>query len=48
MSEKDEVKKSEAKMQLMEMIVHASDFALSTRQFKTVKKGTYLLFEEFF
>lgn len=30
------------------MIVHASDFANSARQFHTCKKGTFRLFEEFF
>ena len=46
--DEDEVKKYNSKQQLMDMIIHSCDFALSARLFDTVKKGTYALFEEFF
>ena len=46
--EDDEIKKYNSKLQLMDMIVHTSDFANTTRGFETVHKGTFKLFEEFF
>ena len=33
---------------MLELLAHASDVSQSTRNFDTVKKWTYLLFEEFF
>ena len=37
-----------SQQQLLEISLHAADLSVPTRNFKTVKTWTYLLFEEFF
>ena len=44
----DEVKNYNSKQQLFEMVIHSCDFSSLTRNFETVRKTTFALFEEFF
>jgi hypothetical protein len=37
-----------SQQQLLDISLHAADLSVPTRNFKTVKQWTYLLFEEFF
>ena len=44
----EDTKRFASQQQMLELLAHASDVSQSTRNFDTVRKWTYLLFEEFF